>query len=955
MKIGRIHRLSIFLLAFALGMLLLPSLKAQEAKGSPINLILRSIIDNPPEGVESAHLMVAGDLEEIKQQVTALGGHYKYTFRNYASVIVPLDQIDALAACDCVDRIEVSSGAGQVLNDKQLTNNKVWQIHSGLGPLPEAYKGNGVLMGVIDSGLELNHADFKTSDDKTRVVELWDQRMSFNAQRTPFYGYGQIWDSASINAGICPHDDFGSFGHGTNVAGIAAGNGLATGQFRGTAPETELIIVATNFAAINWTVTVAEAMDYIFRVADSLDRPCVINASIGTYLGSHDGRDLAAQMIDTLLEEKNGRVVVCAAGNAGSQDPFHLGYSIGSDTSWTWFEDPPNSNLGVDTFFFEFWADTADFNNVYFGFAQDSIGAFPVKMGSTPFDNVANRLNQSVSEDLMVNGNKEAEITTWVNESEGRYRFQVLVEGNGSPTNRYRFMTTGSGRFDCWSAPWLNSAKMIENGLPSQIQFPEIQYYQPPDINQSIVSSWACSPRVLTVGNYINRTSYVDVDGNTRTYPNLIEGNIADDSSYGPARTGALKPEITSPGGATLAASESNQLAALLASSALRENVASSGLHNVNGGTSMASPGIAGISALFLEKCPEADFQDVRDALAATARQDVFTGIVPNNRWGNGKADGFESLLTSNFSSTLRSPTAQICIGDTVAIEVSGSYNSYFWSTGDTTASIEVEVSGLYHVQLTNDMGCKGFSDTLNFIAHALPPMPSILPAGPHEFCEGESIELEVADSFGAYNWNNGAHTNSIEVTNSGSYVVEVVNVHNCARESAPVEVNVLPVPDKPIVTYQNGELFATLNSNLSYQWYDEAGKLDLDTSYFFTPPVSGKYRVEVTGENGCSSFSDEFWYLPTSIDALSDEESISWRIYPNPAKEQLTIQPLEGVPGDVVFSITDVLGRNVWTERQQLLENEAHVLSLESQPAGIYHLKISQKDTTTVLRFVIQ
>ncbi len=87
---------------------------------------------------------------------------------------------------------------------------------------------------------------------------------------------------------------------------MAASNGLANGTNKGFAPESDLIIVETDFnqTVNNWKLTIADACDYIFKVADSLGKPAVINLSLGDYYGTHDATDPAAELIETLLDEK---------------------------------------------------------------------------------------------------------------------------------------------------------------------------------------------------------------------------------------------------------------------------------------------------------------------------------------------------------------------------------------------------------------------------------------------------------------------------------------------------------------------------------------------------------------------------------------------------------------------------------------------------------------------------
>ncbi|MEM9024779.1 MAG: S8 family serine peptidase, partial [Bacteroidota bacterium] len=412
-----------------------------------------------------------------------------------------------------------------------------------------------------------------------------------------------------------------------------------------------------NFSANNWTLTIADAVDFIFKVADSLNRPCVINASLGTYIGSHDGQDAAALIIDSLILDKPGRAMVCAAGNSGGEDPYHLRMDVDADTSFSWFQYNPTSGFGFGAVYFELWADTADMNGVSFAMGADKVtGGFSFR-GNMPFDNIQNRLNQVVFDTIFgAGGHTIGTVQTWAEEINGRYFMQVLMPQPDSNQYFFRMMATGDGAFDVWSGSWLATSDMVFSGLPGVATFPDIAHYVLPDIQQSIVSSWACSPHVITVGNYTNRNSYLDVDSNLVTFSD-VPGEISPNSSWGPARTGVLKPDVAAPGDISVTSGKLDHLTNLLAAPSLRPRVGLGGMHYRNGGTSMASPGVAGIAALYFQKCPQATAADILQALRGTASTDGFTGTVPNFQWGYGKANGFDALVGSNFSAPTVSAT----------------------------------------------------------------------------------------------------------------------------------------------------------------------------------------------------------------------------------------------------------------------------------------------------------
>ena len=99
-----------------------------------------------------------------------------------------------------------------VLNDSMRVKNHITPIHAGLPPLPSGYDGTGVVMGIIDSGMDWQHGDFKSADGTTRILKYWDQTLPINGQTPQPYNYGQVWTSAQINAGMMTSIDQPSSG-----------------------------------------------------------------------------------------------------------------------------------------------------------------------------------------------------------------------------------------------------------------------------------------------------------------------------------------------------------------------------------------------------------------------------------------------------------------------------------------------------------------------------------------------------------------------------------------------------------------------------------------------------------------------------------------------------------------------------------------------------------------------
>ncbi len=275
----RITVLSILLFCFSLA-------NAQHEK---INFALKHELEKHVNKEELFPLFVVGDALQIKQEVLNLKGEVIRSIGNVVQVKLPIKAIKSFSKNTFVQSLPYSFSKGQVLSDTMLIHNNVVPIHNGDSPLFTTYTGNGVVYGIIDSGVDPDHLDFKDSNGKTRIYRAWDQVS------------GTICDSAAINNGTCTVNDPSGVGHGTHVAGISVGNGLAVGMYKGVAPDATIVTVKSDFGSPNWLTTVVDAVDYIYAVADSLNMPCVINASIGDYFGSHDATDPAALLIDSIV------------------------------------------------------------------------------------------------------------------------------------------------------------------------------------------------------------------------------------------------------------------------------------------------------------------------------------------------------------------------------------------------------------------------------------------------------------------------------------------------------------------------------------------------------------------------------------------------------------------------------------------------------------------------------
>jgi subtilisin family serine protease len=635
----------------------------------------------------------------------------KYTAQGWSYVIADRQDLYRLIDAGVVQRIYIEPIGQQTMNDSSRFTHFVNEIHTGQD-MDFSFTGNGVIIGYVDTGLDYNHLDFKDSLGNTRVLRYWDQTAPINFRTPDKYGYGQAFTNDDINAGINPSYANGS--HGTTVAGSGSGNALANGRQKGMAPESSIVVVKNNFNAPSWTLTVAEAVDYIFCVADTFNMPAVVNLSLGTYLGSHDGRDPAALYIDSLLNDKEGRIVVCSAGNSGSWAPYHVQKQLSADTNFVWMI--PNASLayGAPGVYMDLWANVDDIGGMNFAFGADAPG--PVYRGNTNYRQV-NFNEPNMQYDTIWGTNGAIGYVLFIEQVVGpNYNLQAIVYTD-SLLYRIRFLATGSGKIDLWSSTQIGGSN-FSTVIPNVMDYPEFANYIMPDLEQSIVSSWACSEQVITVGNIQNRKNYIA--SNNTIFPTngglVPSGILVANSSKGPNRLGAIKPDIVASGDMSLSARVLN-----VSYAASQLDIGS--MHVRNGGTSMASPVVAGIAGLYLEKCPLSSWTDFKAHLLDAAFTDNFTGPnLPNNAYGYGKAHGLNTLLQTEFSPQITG-SVLYCPNETVLEVITDSFLLAVWNTVDTTFNLELDSAGTYSATITNQQGCRNISNALDVFADTIAPL----------------------------------------------------------------------------------------------------------------------------------------------------------------------------------------------------------------------------------------
>lgn len=596
------------------------------AQTASFNTDLLHQLANPQYRLQSYNLLVRvrpGKMQMLKNQP---GLEVLYTNKDLASIVCGGPALQQLSELGIISRAEYYPARKQCMNDTMRKRNRINAVHQGELPLPQAYDGTGVLLGFIDTGIDFNHRDFKDAQGNTRILYIWDQKPNSSSAPQPF-NYGTEWTAAQINASLCTQSDAPYFGHGTHVAGIGGGNGLATGKHKGVAPKANLIMVSLDFNRPG--PTIADGVKYIFDKALQLSLPCVINISVGDYYGSHDGLDFETQLIESEITAMSARAVIGAAGNAGSLRYHTKTQPQNNDTLFTWIRETGN------TLYYWFYADTLQAQNL-----KISVGANRsnyTDLGNIGFKPWNYGLNTVKNDTLKFNNKRIGIVRTSASvDNYGVVQYQVVI--NADTLNLpWRIETTGQGLHHAWNFSFVSS------NLPGTAQYPRMSKYLKPDTLYSMVSGFQCSEHVITVANYVNSYHYIDVQDSLRNGGEPT-GEISAGSSLGPTRDERQKPDIAASGQMVMSAAVLSLLPGMLTNQP--SQVARDSMHVIGGGTSAASPIVAGLAALYFQKNPAADHLMLKKAIHDCAYRDNFTGnALPDYQWGYGKLDGKNTLL----------------------------------------------------------------------------------------------------------------------------------------------------------------------------------------------------------------------------------------------------------------------------------------------------------------------
>jgi hypothetical protein len=358
----------------------------------------------------------------------------------------------------------------------------------------------------------------------------------------------------------------------------------------------------------------------------------------------------------------------------------------------------------------------------------------------------------------------------------------------------------------------------------------------------------------------------------------------------------------------------------------------------------------------------------------------IYISGCPDSRWNNDDLSNLKKIKGASFEAVdcsslmidpnsgeakqpngtkpnvpyIQPPYPVFCSGDSVILYITPQTSvNYQWKNGTqnvgaNSASYTATTSGTYTVVVTNNFG----SATSNIaIVSELykPSSATIIADGQTEFCEGGHISLFIPYQEGVtYQWRNnnlnvGTNSNTIVVSESGVYTVELSNYCGTTLINNSITITVYPRPTTPSISQIGDDTLACSVDADSYDW-----SLD-DTLTNFTTKIikvvkSGKYNVGVV-QNGCASnWSAPYQFTSTGVKELDKKGTTS--VFPNPALDFITIS---GYAGTAI--IYDIIGKEVWRGNFGAKEN----INISKLQTGLYYIKINNHNQFNFIKFFKQ
>ena len=601
--------------------------------------------------------------------IEALGVLIQTKFDKRVIANIPVNVLEKVAALKNVTKVSVAKKLKKhTYRSRVLTNvDDVLYLTSDAktAGLLQAYDGTGVVLGIIDTGIQFSHAMFKDANGNSRIKKayIYDESVGDLVEYSGSAVSSLTYDTADET-------------HGTHTSAIAGGSDYTStayvyttntsyttvqnAKFGGMAPNADLVLcgLGDELTDANLSACIKNISDY----ADEVGKPCVISLSLGSHYGPHDGTGDFAEICKQYTGP--GKIIVYAASNDAGEPIYHHKNATSTDPAQTVLTTATRSNYNVDYGMVTSWARTPGVELAARFFvvntSTNKIVWTSKEISATDeyaYDDGTFGAEWSVSDTGEEGTALSSYFTAYNNDSEygylcgyleendlnGKWCFTSLLYYLKPVSNNYKIAISvypknnGVSVFvDSWPASYITFTS-------STATYNNKAFTAGSDICS--VSDESTFPTVISVGSYCSSKYWYGGTSSGSRYSwtnDGVYGQISSFSSYQPEGYGPLGvklPWITAPGEVILSAYNSGYSA--------NSYYYASGTNKALGamsGTSQAAPCVAGITALWLQANPTLTPDKVKTVMKETAITDSYTSGTYASHFGNGKIDALAGV-----------------------------------------------------------------------------------------------------------------------------------------------------------------------------------------------------------------------------------------------------------------------------------------------------------------------
>lgn len=610
-------------------------------------------------------------------QIESMGVIVQERFKKFVVAMIPVDKIESVAQIAAVKQVNVARKTNLHTDMSRFYTNtlQVLDYNNAIASgLPCAFTGEGIVVGVIDTGIDFQHAMFMDADGNSRIKQAYviNDSGSFDS-----YTGETVYSLTTDNIGNS---------HGTHTATIAAGSDLTYNgiNYGGMAPEADLVLVG--LGADLYETYIAMGIKHVFDYADSQDKPAVCSISLGSMWGPHDGTGEMNEVFAEYAGDNPNHILVMSAGNEASYSA-NVGYVYveGEASAESPFCTVINGTYNATT--------TLNLNRYYVG--------YECFYNRTPGQQMACKLHvvNTAANQILWTSDEITEFTiddfsginqyftglpevyVYEDDFSGKYNVIVYTDGmakkSGYTNPKYALAISiypsegGPCLIDGWEGYGYNLFANYKGTIDDYVFIS--------GSDNSCINDYVATDDVISAGAYVSKSIFTDVDGNTQNYNAYYTLNdIAYFSSYqtsGHGPTGKAKPDICAPGALIVAGVNHYDTEEYMSADYRSDLVCDDPSHPLAAmqGTSMSAPCVAGIVALYLQAAQSVDktlkTSDIRDIFAHSAITDEYTDQSNFGPYGKINAlAGIKYILGS---------TVPVITTDLASITIKPTYTGY--------------------------------------------------------------------------------------------------------------------------------------------------------------------------------------------------------------------------------------------------------------------------------------